>query len=112
MLKKKSAIERHRREADVNLAARVDALKAKGMTEAQIQRDAVVRHCRGKIRQARFQLARIEQVEAMNARQADTKAARQAARKLDSPRKRRPADPAKQQVRQARKMAAIQEAEA
>lgn len=60
MLSKKPAIERHRSDADARLAARIDALKAEGMTEALIQRDAVVRHCRGKIRQARCQLARIE----------------------------------------------------
>lgn len=112
MLSKKAAIEGRRSDAEVKLAARVDRLRSNGMTDAQIQRDAAVRHYRGKIRQARSQLARIEQVEAMNARQADAKTAKQAARKLDSPRKKRPTDPAKQQMRQAREKAAAHETEA
>ena len=109
MLKQKPAIERHKRDAEAQLAERVETLRAKGMEDARIQRDATVRHLKGKIRQARYQLAEIVALEALIVRKQEAKAARLSNRQIDQPRKKRPADPAKKKARQERKQVIAEE---
>ena len=112
MLKRKTSIQGHKKDAETQLAERVGTLQAKGMNDTRIQRDATVRHLKGEIRQAVKQLACITKLETENLQKAETKAAKLAARKPDPPKKKRSADPAKKQARRERKMAATEEAEA
>ena len=68
MMSKKPYIEKARTVAETKLAARVETLKTKGMSDKQIQRDTVARQFKGKIRQARHQLACIADLEQMTIR--------------------------------------------
>ena len=113
MLNKKSAIARHQKEAEEQLAARVDTLHAEGMSAPKIQRDAVVRHFKGKIRQAKYQLAQIGKLEKSILQREEAKATKLNAKKTEPPKKKQPPDPAKKKARQERKVAlAAEEAEA
>lgn len=106
MLKKKPYIEEHKRTAEKQLAERVAALQSKGKAERDIQRDAAVRHFRGKIRQAAYRLAEIADVERQMARKAEIKAEKLAQPKVEPPKKRHSADPGKKKVKKERKPAA------
>lgn len=111
MLKKKPDIERHKKDAEAQMAARVGLLQAEGMSDAQIQRDAKVRHFKGKIRQTRYQLTEIVKLEKMLAQRAEAKAEKRSERKPDQPKKKAKPDPAKKKAKQERKMA-VTEADA
>lgn len=112
MLKRKTSIQGHKKDAETRLAERVKTLQAKGMNETGIQRDTTVRHLKGEIRQAVKQLACITKLETENLQKAEAKAAKLTAAKPEQPKNKRPVDPAKKQARQERKMAATEEAEA
>jgi hypothetical protein len=106
MLRKKPYTEEHETVATKHLAARVEALKSKGMTETQIQRDTKVRHFKGKIRQAKHQLAGIVDLEKLIARKAEIKAEKLAAQKTSQPQKQHAPDPAKKKAKKEQKIAA------
>jgi hypothetical protein len=108
MLRKKPYIEKDKALAEKRLAARLEILKSEGMTDAQIRRDATARHFQGEIRRAKGRLASIAELEKLMARKADIKAEKLAAPKVDPPRKRHAADPAKKKARMARKPAAVE----
>ena len=57
MMSKKPYIEKAQTVAESQLATRISLLETKGITDKQIERDPTVRHFKGKIRQARRQLA-------------------------------------------------------
>ena len=106
MLSKKRSIENHKQEAEKLLTERTTALQTQGVDAARIQRDARVRHLKGRLRQAKHQLADIAALEAMLAQRAEKKAAKLAAPKVDPPKKRSAPNPAKREARQARRKAA------
>ncbi len=108
MLKRKPYVEDHQAAAANQLAARVESLKSEGMTEAQIQRDARVRHFKGKLRQARNQLAGIAELEKLIARKAEIKAEKLAAPKTSPPKKQVAPDPVKKKAKKEKKIAAEQ----
>jgi len=106
MLRQKPYTEEHKANAEKQLAAHVETLKSMGMTEAQIQRNATVKHINGKIRQAKRQLAGIAQLETEIARRAEIKAEKQAAPKIAEPKKKHAPDPAKKKAKKERTVAA------
>lgn len=108
MLRKKPYIERDKALAERHLVARLETLKSKGMTDVQIQRDATARHFKGEIRQAKYRLACIAELENLMARKAEIKAEKLAAPKVEQPRKRRAAGPIKQKIRAERKAVAVE----
>ena len=112
MLNKKAAIARHQKEAEEQLAAREGALRAEGVSAPQMQRDAVVRHFKGKIRQAKYQMAQIVKLERSIVQRAEAKSAKRAAKKTEPPKKKHPADPAKKKAKQERKRPLTEAAEA
>ena len=86
-------------------------LKSKGMTEKQLQRDAKVRHFKGKIRQAKSQLAGIAELEQLIARKAEIKAEKLAAPKTSQPKKRHVPDPAIKKAKKEKKISVAEAAE-
>jgi hypothetical protein len=109
MLYKKPYIENHKHLAEGKLAARLEILKSKGMTDIQIQRDPKVKHYRAAIRQARYQLADIAKLELQIAQKAEIKAQKLAAPKTDQPNHKRSAsDPMKKRAKREKKMAAAE----
>ena len=83
MLKRKPYIEDHKRAAEAELRKRLEILKAKGVSDTEIQRDPQIKHYRAEIRQANHQLAEIAQTEAFILRKAEIKAQLAAAPKTD-----------------------------
>lgn len=106
MLRKKPYTEEHKATAEKQLAAHVETLKSKGMTEAQIQRNATVKHIKGKIRQVKRQLAGIAKLETEIARSAEIKAEKRAATKTVAPKKKHAPDPAKKKAKKEKPLAA------
>ena len=112
MLSKKPHFENHKTQAGSMLAARLEILKSKGISDLQIKKDAKVKHYRAEIRKARSQLADIAKLEAQIVQKAETKAAKLAAPKIDHAKpKRSSSDQEKKRAKRERKHAAA-EAEA
>jgi len=72
-LHKKPYIENKRAAAARKLALRLEALKAQGIDDRTIQKDTAVRQIKAAIRQARHQLDRIAEIEALDLRKAETR---------------------------------------
>ncbi len=104
MLRKKPYIEERKTISEKHLLARVETLKSKGMTATQIQRDVRVRHCKGKIRQAKHQIAGILELEKQIARKEEIKAEKLAAPKATPPKKRPAQEPAKKKAKMEKKI--------
>jgi hypothetical protein len=100
MLRRKPYVEQHRTAAENQLAEKEEMLKSMGMTEAQIKRDSQIRHIKGKIRQAKQQLAGLAELESQIARRAEIKIEKQALAKVSQPKKRRAPEP---EIKKARK---------
>jgi hypothetical protein len=73
LTKRKQAIETRKAQAQRNLTDRLEALKAQGLEERVIQKDAAVRQIRAAIRQARRQMDRIAEIEDLDRRKAETR---------------------------------------
>jgi len=107
MLNKKPHIENHKTLAESKLAARLEALKSRGLSDLQIQRDSTIKHFRAEVRKARFQLANIANLESEIVRRAEEKAIKLAAPKTDHPKPKRSApDPMKKKAKKEKKIAA------
>ena len=109
MLKKKAYIQEHQAKSEKQLAERLQTLQTEGMTDKEIQRDAKIRHFKGKIRQTKRQLAGIDAIEKQMARKAEIKAEKLASPKVAAPKKKHTASPEKKKVKKERK--AVVEAE-
>jgi hypothetical protein len=79
MLNRKPYAENHKLLAEKQLQARLEILKSKGMTAKQMQRDPKVKHFQALIRQAKYQLGSIAELESEIARKAEAKAQKRAA---------------------------------
>jgi hypothetical protein len=66
-------IETRKGQAERKLAARLEVLKARGLEESKIQKDATVRQIRAAIRHARRQMERIAEFEALDRQKAESK---------------------------------------
>jgi hypothetical protein len=106
MLRKKPYAEQHKTAAEKQLAVQEETLKSQGMNDKQIQRDAKVRHFKGKIRQAKHQLAGIAELEELIARKAEIKAEKLAVQKVSQPKKRHAPDPANKKAKKEKKKTA------
>jgi hypothetical protein len=112
MLNRKPYIENHKNLAEGKLFARLDFLKTKGLPDERIQKDPTVKHFKAEIRKARYQLADIAKLESQIMRQAEIKAEKLAAPKIQAPKpKRSESDPAKKRAKKERKLAAAAEEE-
>jgi hypothetical protein len=111
MLKRKPYAQEHKATAEKELAAYLETLKSEGMTEAQILRNATVKHIKGKIRQSMHQLTAIEALENQIARKAEVKAEKQAAPKINPPKKKHAPDPLKKKVKKEKPVAAPEDDE-
>jgi hypothetical protein len=105
MLRKKPYIEDRKTVTEKQLLGRMETLKSTGMTETQIQRDAQVRHFKGKIRQAKHQLAGILELENQISRKKEIKAEKLAAPKVAPPKKRHAQDPVKKKAKREKQIA-------
>jgi len=105
MLRKKPYIEGRKTLTEKQLMGRVETLKSIGMTETQIQRDAQVKHFKGKIRQANHQLAGISELEKLITRKEEIKAEKLAAPKAALPKKRHAQDPVKKKAKREKQIA-------
>lgn len=104
MSNKKPNIESRKDRTAKKLSARLESLKTKGMTDAQIKRDPKVRQIQAEIRKAKKQLANIVKNEKQIALMAETKAEKLAAPKTDKPKKKRPdSDPAAKKPKKQKK---------
>lgn len=108
MQRKKTHIEDDKALAEKSLAARLEILNSKGMADAQIKRDAMVRHFRGEIRQANYRLTCIAKLAEQMARKAEIKAEKLATPKVNAPKKRQAADPVMKKAKKERKQAAVE----
>jgi len=72
-LHKKPHIENRKESSVKKLALRMEALKAQGLDERTIQRDATVRQIKAAIRQAKHQMARLAEIEALDRKKAETR---------------------------------------
>lgn len=106
MLKRKSFVQAHKAAAEARLAARIDALLADGMPEDRIRRDTMVRHFKGKIRQASHQLTGIAELEHQIEQKHEAKAAKQAIPKTAAPKKKGKPDPVAKKAKKDKKAAA------
>ena len=112
MLNRKPYIENHKNLAEGKLFARLDFLKTKGLPDERIQKDPTVKHFKAEIRKARYQLADIAKLESQIMRQAEIKAEKLAAPKIQAPKhKRSESDPAKKRAKREKKLAAATAAE-
>jgi hypothetical protein len=84
-LHKKAHIEKHKDAAAKKLVIRLEALKTLGMDERAIRKDAVVRQIKAAIRQAKRQMDRIAEIEALDRKKAETRE-----QKLHAPKVARP----------------------
>lgn len=111
MLRKKPYILEHKASAEKALAAHIETLNSRGVTEPQIQRNGTVKLLKGKIRQATHQLAGIAALEKQIARKAEVKAEKLAAPKISAPKKKQVPDPAKKKAKKERQAAAPEDDE-
>jgi hypothetical protein len=72
-LHKKPCIENKKEAAARKLALRLEALKAQGVDDRTIHKDAAVRQIKAAIRQAKHQLDRIAEIEALDREKADAR---------------------------------------
>jgi len=72
-LHKKPHIENRREAAARKLALRLEALKAQGLDDRTIQKDTAVRQIKAAIRQAKHQMDRIAEIEALDRRKAEAR---------------------------------------
>lgn len=72
-LHKKPYIENKKEAAARKLALRLETLKAQGVDDRTIQKDAAVRQIKAAIRQAKHQLNRIAEIEAMDRKKAEAR---------------------------------------
>ena len=70
-LHKKTHIESKKEAATKKLALRLEALKAQGLDEQTIRKDAAVRQIKAAIRQAKHQMDRIAELEALDQKKAE-----------------------------------------
>jgi hypothetical protein len=70
-LHKKPYIENKKEAATRKLALRLEALKAQGLDERTIRKDAAVRQIKAAIRQAKCQMDRIAELEALDHKKAE-----------------------------------------
>lgn len=94
MLNRKPQIEAHKKEAEENLAARLELLKTKGQDDGQIQKDAKIRQLRAQVRKAKHQLAGITAMTALMEEKSVAKARKAAAAKEPRQQTRKTAKPA------------------
>ena len=92
-LKAKGYLESQKKVTGDKLAARMSSLEEKGLDDAAIQRDSLIKKMKADIRKANYRLGCIAAQEKLNADKAQTKAEKLAAKKNvpDKP----PAKPAK-----------------
>ena len=105
MLRKKASIQEHQAAAEKQLADRMQLLQSEGLTEREIQRDAKIRHFKGKIRQTVHQLAAITKLEKQMVLKAEIKAEKMASPKTAAPKKRHSTSPEKKKVKKERRIA-------
>ncbi|MBN1854274.1 MAG: hypothetical protein JW829_16210 [Pirellulales bacterium] len=79
-LKAKVHVTNHKTTAESWLAARLDMLKTKGLDDASIRKDSLIKKFKGAIYKANHQLATIANQEKQNMERAQTKAEKQAAK--------------------------------
>jgi len=72
-LHKKPHIENKKEASVKKLALRLEALKAQGLDEKTIQKDGAVRKIKAAIRQAKHQMARIAEIEALDRKKAQAR---------------------------------------
>ena len=72
-LHRKPYIENKKEAAARKLALRLEALKAQGVDERTIQKDAAVRQIKAAIRQAKRQMDRIAEIEALDLKKAEAR---------------------------------------
>jgi len=108
-LKAKGHLENQKLAANEKLAARVAALKSKGMQEAVIQRDTLIKKMKADIRKINYRLSAIAAQEKLNADKIKTKAEKLAARKeaREKPKEKKAREvPAKKEKKSKKKEAA------
>ena len=84
-LHKKPYIENKKEAAVKKLALRLEALKAQGLDETTIQKDTAVRQIKAAIRQAKHQMARIAEIEALDRKKAEAREEKRNAPKVAPP---------------------------
>jgi len=72
-LHKKPYIENKKEASVKKLSLRLEALKTQGLDEKTIQKDTTVRQIKAAIRQARHQMARIAEIEALDRKKAEAR---------------------------------------
>ena len=108
MLNRKPTIERHQKAAEKKLAARLEKLTSKGMTDRQIKRDPKLRHFEAQVRKAKLQLAGIVKLEAQIAKKAEIRAQKAATPKTDEAKpKKSSAESKNKKARREKKAAAV-----
>lgn len=80
-LKSKGHLESQKKASGEKLAARTASLKKRGLDEAAIRRDTVIKKMKADIRKADYRLASITAQEKLNADKVKTKAEKLAAKK-------------------------------
>ena len=80
-LKAKGYLESQKKVTGDKLAARISSLKEKGLDDAAIQRDSLIKNMKAGIRKANYRLSCIAAQEKLNADKAQTKAEKLAAKK-------------------------------
>jgi len=108
MMKKKPYIEKDKALAERRLIARLEILKSKGIADELIQRDTTVRHFKGEIRQAKYRLASIAEVEKLMVRKAEIKVEKLATPKVNPPKKSHAADPEKKKAKMEKKRVVVE----
>ena len=104
MMRKKPYIEKEKALVEKRLSVLLETLKTKGMSDTQIQHAASVRHLKGEIHRAKYRLSCISELEKQMVRKREIKAEKDAAPKVDQPKKRRAEGPAKKKSRTERKL--------
>lgn len=85
MLSRKTFVEDHCKAAQSRLAARLEMLKAKGLEDKAILKDAKVKQIKAEIRKAKHRMANIGAMEALTSQKAEAKAQKAAAAKAAVP---------------------------
>jgi hypothetical protein len=85
MLNRKPFIEEHQKSAAAKLAARLELLKARGLDDKTIAKDAKIKQYKAEIRKARHQAQSIGAMEALTSQKAEHKAQKAAAKAAPPP---------------------------
>lgn len=91
MLRRKTFIEEQKKSAEGKLAARLELLKAKGMDDRLIQKDAKIKQIKAQIRKSKHQLGGIAAMETLAVEKADARARKAAAAKDPGQKPKKPA---------------------